>query len=110
MASATKVGLTEKQRYWLRHLRQCEEGGQSLAVYAKECGLDLKNLYRWKSVLAQRGLLGSSLPGFTPVRVEMAAMTGACRVRLTNGVVVELTQSLAEAPLAALLMTLGRLP
>ena len=66
MASATKVGLTEKQRYWLGHLRQCEERGQSLAVYAKECGLDLKNLYRWKSVLAQRRLLGSSLPGFTP--------------------------------------------
>ena len=110
MASATKVGLTEKQCYWLGHLRQCEERGQSYAAYATECCLDLKNLFRWKSALAKRGLLGSSLPGFTPVRVEMAAMTGACRVRLTNGVVVELTQPLTEAPLAALLMTLGRLP
>ncbi|MBF0382737.1 MAG: hypothetical protein HQL69_17075, partial [Magnetococcales bacterium] len=39
--------LTERQRYWLGHLRACEESGGSMKGYADDHGLAAQELYHW---------------------------------------------------------------
>ena len=41
--------LTERQRYWLEHLRACGEG--SLKAYAEVHDLDVRALYEAKELL-----------------------------------------------------------
>ena len=77
--------LTERQRFWLEHLRACGVG--SLKAYAEANGLSVSALYEAKSRFKRLGLLGPAKTSrFT--RVEAAAPT-LCRVRLPNGVFVE---------------------
>ena len=44
--------LTERQRFWLRHLRACEVSGQTSIDYAKAHGLKVKSLYSARKALA----------------------------------------------------------
>jgi len=85
--------LTERQSFWLEHLRACGDG--SLKAYAEAQGLDVRLLYEAKSRLKRKGALPSSPARL--VRVERAeavrpAFSGPayCRVHLRNGVAVEL--------------------
>lgn len=84
--------LTERQRFWLEHLRACGSG--SLKAYAQTHGLDLRALYDAKARLKRKGALAPSAPARL-VRVERArhrpAEPGYCRVHLGNGVAVELS-------------------
>jgi len=84
--------LTERQRFWLEHLRACGSG--SLKVYAQTHGLDLRALYDAKASLKRKGALSAGAPARL-VRVERAPQRPAdpayCRVHLANGVAVELT-------------------
>ncbi|MDH5729381.1 MAG: hypothetical protein OEZ58_10350 [Gammaproteobacteria bacterium] len=63
--------LTEKQRYWLDHLKQIDAGDQSSAAYAREHHLDPHALYRWRSFLSKQGTLEAkdSAVSFTQVKV-----------------------------------------
>jgi len=87
---APRSQLTERQRFWLEHLRACGNG--SLKVYAEAHELDVRALYEAKARLKRRGLL----PGARPaqfVRVHGTAPASApalCRIHLANGAVVEL--------------------
>lgn len=85
-------GLTERQAFWLGHLRTCGKG--SLKAYAEAHGLDVGSLYEAKSRLKRKGALPSTLARV--VRVERGevvrpAVSGPayCRVHLRNGVSVE---------------------
>ncbi|MDH5233105.1 MAG: hypothetical protein OEY38_23880 [Gammaproteobacteria bacterium] len=63
--------LTEKQRYWLDHLKQIDAGDLSSAAYAREHQLDPHALYRWGSFLTKQGLLAAktSVVSFAQVSV-----------------------------------------
>lgn len=110
MSKAPK--LTERQQFWLDHLRACARTRQSLKSYAAEHGLDIGALYEAKSRLKRKGVLSPApmSPGF--VRVERSSFAGAvvplCRVHLRNGTVVEL--ACPPEHWAGLLALAGKLP
>ena len=67
--------LTPRQRFWVEHLRQCAERGQSLSAYAVEQRLKVSSLYEAKSQLRRRGLRPVPTPQFVrvqPIRVAEA--------------------------------------
>ena len=83
-------GLTERQAFWLGHVRACGQG--SLKAYAEAHGLDVGALYAAKSRLKRSGALSSRrLVRVEPAEVQRATpMAPAyCRVHLRNGVAVE---------------------
>ncbi len=86
-------GLTEREAFWLGHLRACGRG--SLKAYAQSHGLDAGTLYAAKSRLKRKGIVSSAsgrLVRVEPVEVRRTASAGPsyCRVHLRNGVAVEL--------------------
>ena len=86
-------GLTEREVFWLGHIRACGKG--SLKAYAQSKGLDAGTLYAAKSRLKRKGILSPAsgrLVRVEPVEVRRAATAGPsyCRVHLRNGVAVEL--------------------
>ena len=98
--------LTERQRFWLEHIRACGSG--SLKAYAEANGLSLGALYESKSRFRRLGLLEPARPGrFTRVEPAPAPPT-LCRVRLPNGVFVEVACEPEHWP--ALLASAGALP
>ncbi|MCW5738439.1 MAG: hypothetical protein KIS73_30235 [Enhydrobacter sp.] len=104
--------LTERQRFWLAHLRRCGTG--SLGAYAAEHGLSAGSLYEARSRLRRRGLLDAPAP-VRLVRIERsepaaseAGTTVHARITLGNGVLVELAVDPEHWP--ALLAALAALP
>ena len=70
---STSTTLTERQRFWLEHIRACGNG--SLKAYATVHQLDIRLLYEAKSRLKRKGALGApSAPRF--VRVQCDAPRG----------------------------------
>ena len=51
------VTITERQQYWLDHIRAAAAFDGNLAEYARSAGLKPKELYSWKGILRSRGLL-----------------------------------------------------
>jgi hypothetical protein len=80
--------LTERQQFWLEHLRAC--GSRSLKAYAEEHGLSVSGLYEAKSRLTRKGLLGPVPKRFVRVQREAApGVAAVCRIHLRNGTLVE---------------------
>lgn len=52
MSGAENTELTERQRFWLRHLRACEVSGQTSINYARTHGIKVKSLYSGRKALA----------------------------------------------------------
>jgi hypothetical protein len=106
---AQESRLTERQRFWLEHLRACGSG--SLKAYAQTHGLDLRALYDAKARLKRKGALPAGAPARL-VRVERAHHRSGdpayCRVHLANGVAVEL--SCAPEHWARLFASVATLP
>ena len=100
-----------RDQFWLGHLRALHEQGQSLSAYAEAHGLSSGSLYRARSRLRRRALVGEPegvAPAFVPVRI--ARPTTACRVHLPNGVVVEIPDPIERARCATVLKCASRLP
>ena len=85
------IAITERQQYWLDHIRAAAAFYGSLAEYARSAGLRPKELYSWKGILGSRGLLdGAATPrasGF--VRVVAPARPSVVSVMLPNGIITE---------------------
>ena len=99
-----------RRQFWLDHLRAWRAQGTSLRAYAAANGLSSSSLYRARRRLERRGLLSGSeeaAPAFVPVRVAPPAL--ACRVRLPNGVVVEVPEHTERALCATVLECASRL-
>ena len=99
--SATK--LTERQQFWLAHIRACGNG--SLKAYAAAHDLRLGALYEAKSKLRRLGVLEPSSPRATSprlVRVPAATRPPSpptmCRIHLRNGTVVEVAGAPEQLP------------
>ncbi len=85
----TKHKLTQKQEFWLAHVKQAEASDGSLSAYAKQHQLNLKLFYNMRAILRQKGIL-PQLPvvnTFVPVSIELPQPAlEPCRICLTNGV------------------------
>ncbi len=105
-----QLPLTEKQRYWLKHIETAEREGLSPRVYAERHGLRTAQLYYWRSMLRRRGVLETkNEPAeFVPVRVRDT--WSEVRVHLPNGVVVACSQPLSESAWRSVLRGASQLP
>ena len=85
---STPLSLTDRQRFWLDHLRACGSG--SLKAYAEKHSLELGTLYEAKSRLKRKGALDTTATRFARVQCEApSAPPSVCRIHLCNGTVVE---------------------
>lgn len=98
MEQQARRPTTAKEQHWLDHITRAHQSTQPLSHYAKTNGLDAKTLYRWQSILRQRGWLeateavskNSTSSDWLPVRIETATLT-PWRVVFPNGLSVEVT-------------------
>lgn len=100
--------LTERQRYWLEHLRACEAAGKTMRAYASESGIDVRSLYDAKKRLVRDGVLaaekGVAGVGFSRARVVgAAAHSGGCRIQFPNGITVTFSDTVDGGALSRIL-------
>ena len=103
---------TERQQYWLNHIRAAAASDGSIADYARSEGLKPKELCSWKGILARRGLLGDAARGNKSgfVRVIAPARPHSMSLVLPNGVRLEWHGDLCAEQLEALVLSASRLP
>ena len=98
-----------KQTFWLGHIEQAKAQKLSLAAYAKQHNLSDKSLYRWKTVLTQRGLLVQDKAKVSFAKVKQVTSKAmpemAVDISLANGHRLQLA-SANQATLIALLNAL----
>jgi len=95
--SKVEQDLSERQRYWLAHLRKAEQRGEPLKAYAKRLELSKSSLYEAKRRLRACGLIAPAIPhrsatrGFARVAMATREASAAIslRVRLASGAVLE---------------------
>ena len=100
--------LTERQRYWLDHLRACETAGKTMRTYASENAIDVRSLYGAKKRLVRRGVLAaekrSGGVAFTRARVVgVAPHSGDCRIQFPNGIRVTFSAAVDGGALSKIL-------
>jgi len=95
--SKAERDLSERQRYWLKHLRKAEQKGEPVKSYAKRLGLSESSLYEAKRRLRACGVMAPapqrrvSSAGFARVAVVDSgrAARSSFRVRLASGALLE---------------------
>lgn len=92
---STTQRLTEREQFWLAHLRECSKDSDSLKGYAEAKGLSVSALYEVRSRLKRKGLLPEQAASPSKfVRVERTAgpppPASLCRIHFRNGTVMEL--------------------
>lgn len=95
-----KHGLSERQRYWLEHLRRCRSEAGTIKGYAEVHGLSLPSLYFWKRKLTVMGVLegtDSSRIRFQRVELVESGPISVCRIQFPNGLTVEWSGEGGEA-------------
>jgi hypothetical protein len=81
--------LTDRQRYWLEHVRACEASGKTIVEYAAAQEFCAQDMYAGKSVLVKKGVLPATQPArFQRVQVMEVTASSQWRVALPNGVSV----------------------
>ncbi len=82
--------LTRKQSLWLSRIQAAQASGLSLAQYAEQHNLPLKQFYAWRATFKKMGLDGfSQNPAPAFVRVETIAdgiLDAKIRILLPKGV------------------------
>ena len=100
--------LTERQRYWLDHLRACEAAGKTMRAYASESGIDAGSLYGAKKRLVKCGVLAAEKRSggveFSRARVVADAAHGSdCRIQFPNGITVTFSATVEGGALSRIL-------
>jgi len=88
--------LSERQQYWLKHIRTAERSGEPLKTYAKRLGLSEHSMYEAKRRLRSYGLIAPAAQDkaapsrFTRVAIgsSEASPATSLRVRLASGAVL----------------------
>lgn len=103
MTEAT-AGITERQQYWLDHIKAATASDGTMADYAARHELKVGVLYEWKRKLRRLGLLPGKAPkpAFVPVSSLPVAST-SCSILLPNGVRLQLAGDLDATTLGQLL-------
>jgi hypothetical protein len=84
--------MSERQRYWYEHLQRADEQQVSLAQYAREQGLGLKQLYGAKTWLVKLGAWPRDASrttaqgsAFVSLRVSPSSVGVRCRISHVSG-------------------------
>jgi len=86
-----EASLTERQQYWLKHLRACDAAGQTSIKYARANGINVKTLYSARKALAEKGTLPPRKAiSFQKVQTHTSQsnLDSQWRIQMPNGVVV----------------------
>lgn len=91
MVDTSKDNLSQRQRYWLNHIQQCKESGQSLRAYAKSNGLNHNSLYTAHSKLKSKGVIASKKLSskFQRLTVQRVSLPPTVKITCPNGFIVE---------------------
>lgn len=113
MAQADEPSLTERQQYWLKHIRACDSAGQTSIDYARAHDINVKSMYSARKALAEKG----TLPRPQASRFQKAEMVSSqCtpdsqwRIQLPNGAVVAFGGKVDAATLSLVLNATAALP
>ena len=112
MDSNKAAALTERQQYWMKHIRACDSAKQTSVDYAREHGLNVKSLYSARKTLAQKGELPRlQLPRFQKAEVSSGHLRrdSQWRIQLPNGVAVEFGGQVDARTLSMVLSTIASL-
>jgi hypothetical protein len=98
--SRAEKDLSERQRYWLKHLRAAERQGEPVKAYAKRLGLAESSLYEAKRRLRACGVIEPAAKRTTP-RLGFARVAvrdpnrppTSLRVRLASGALLEWSEA-----------------
>lgn len=104
----SKPAITERQSYWLNHIKAAHGSEDSLVAYAATHKLKVKDLYQWKTLLARRGFLPSKQPESKFVAVSPPApraLSSGCQIILPNGVRLQFSGDLNSKTLHDILTT-----
>jgi hypothetical protein len=106
------AALTERQQYWMKHIRACDSARQTSVDYAREHGLNVKSLYSARKSLAQKGELARPQPPrFQKAEVASSHLhrDSQWRIQLPNGVAVEFDGQVDAKTLSMVLSTTASL-
>ena len=114
MPEVKTTELTERQQFWLRHLRACDLSGQTSIDYARAHDIKVKSLYAARKALAEKGALPPPPPatnGFQRVRVveDRRGMERQWHIQLPNGLAVSFDGKVDAAMLSLVLATAAAL-
>lgn len=106
--------LTERQAYWLAHVRACDTTGQSTFAYAKAHGLQSRAMYKARQVLIEKGAWSNDKTArkhsrFQRVQVPKTAHAGSWQIQLPNGVMVSFSGDVNAKALSTVLKTAAAL-
>ncbi len=91
--------LSERQLYWLKHLRTAEAEGEQLKAYAKRLGLSEHSMYEAKRRLREYGVIAPipqpkvRSPEFARVVVGEPSRSCSLQVRFASGAVLEWSEA-----------------
>jgi hypothetical protein len=108
MAETDDASLTERQRYWLKHIRACDTAGQTSIDYARAHGINVKSMYSARKALAEKGTLSRPQPSrFQKAQIITGGSTldSQWRVQLPNGAVVSFDGTVDATALSLVLNT-----
>lgn len=106
MTEAVAMPLTERQRYWLKHIQACEASGKRIAEYAADRQIDAKAMYAGKMALVRKGVLPRTRRSrFQRARVVAPVMGSEWRIQLPNGVSVAFAGPVDASALSLVLKT-----
>ena len=108
MESSDPALLSERQQYWLKHIRACKASGKTTIDYARAHGINVKSMYSASKALVARG----TLPRPQPIRFQKAQVPNGrihtdnqWRIQLPNGVAVTFAGEMDAATLSLVLNT-----
>ena len=112
MAQTDETVLTERQQYWLKHIRACDAAGTTTIDYARTHDINVKTLYSARKALAEKG----SLPRPQPPRFQKAQVSNGLvqsdskwQIQLPNGVVIAFGGAVDAKSLSLVLSTAANL-
>jgi hypothetical protein len=106
MNKAEESSLTERQRYWLNHIRACEASGKSIADYAVEHEISAKTMYAGKKMLVKKGILPRTRSNrFQRAQLSTIAVNHDWRIQLPNGVSIAFSGAVEANTLSTVLNT-----
>ena len=102
--------LTERQRYWLGHIKACAVSGKSVAAYASDHGFHAHAMYGAKKTLVRKGVLPrTDRAAFQRVQTESVVVGSEWHIRLPNGVAVDFSGTVDAGSLSTVLHTVAGL-
>ena len=106
--------LTERQRYWLEHIRACDTAGQSTLEYARAHGLESRAMYKARHLLIEKGVWSIDKTARKPsrfqrVQVRSPSNDGQWQIQLPNGVTVGFCGDVNAKALSMVLKTAAAL-